>query len=309
MADRPLVSIIVPSYNQGRYIRETIDSCLAQDYRPIEILVIDGASNDQTVDVLRAFQAPELRWWSEPDDGVVDAVNKGLSRATGGLLSIQSSDDLFLAGAFTAAVETFERWPELGLVCVDVEYVDDDSSVVGVDRQGEFSLAECVGRLQYIPQPGAFFTREALEAVGGWRAPYSYAADADFWIRIALRFPVRRIERVLARYRYHDQQRDRQKARILADWTASISSLIDSGDLKGDLVRWARMGVHLARYRYTPEDHHLARTRALYSALLENPGAVRDRRFPKRELLPFREPLWRLLSRLKRAVGLKPRGA
>ena len=76
LPDRPLLSIVVPSYNQGAFIRQTIQSCLAQDYRPIEIVVVDGASTDDTVAVLESFGAvPELRWTSEPDAGVVDAVN------------------------------------------------------------------------------------------------------------------------------------------------------------------------------------------------------------------------------------------
>ncbi|MBK8742587.1 MAG: glycosyltransferase [Betaproteobacteria bacterium] len=74
---RPLVTIVVPSFNQGDFIRETLESCLSQDYRPIEILVIDGGSKDKTVAVLKSIVAPEIRWWSEPDNGVVDAVNRG----------------------------------------------------------------------------------------------------------------------------------------------------------------------------------------------------------------------------------------
>ena len=101
-----LVTIIVPSFNQGRFIKETLHSILAQDYRPIEVLVIDGASSDLTIEVLESYAGvPELKWWSEPDNGVVDAVNKGLARARGEIVAIQSSDDLYLPGAISAAVE------------------------------------------------------------------------------------------------------------------------------------------------------------------------------------------------------------
>src|SRR6185503_12008114 len=101
-----LVSIIIPSFNQGRFIKETIDSILSQDYRPIEVLVLDGASTDETVQVLSSYEGvPELTWVSERDGGVVDAVNKGLMRARGEIIGIQSSDDLYLPGAISAAVE------------------------------------------------------------------------------------------------------------------------------------------------------------------------------------------------------------
>lgn len=302
-----LVSIIIPSFNQGRYIRETIDSCLAQDYRPIEILVFDGGSTDDTLAVLQSFSAAELHWWSAPDRGVVDAVNKGLSHARGDILSIQSSDDVFLPGAITAAVAALREAAQAGLVYGDVELIDADSNRLGMDVQGEFNLCDYLGRFQYIPQPGTCFTRAALTAVGGWRDSVSYAADADFWMRVAVRFPVAKMSRVVARYRYHDEQRDTQRQRIARDWVQASSDLIAGGQLTPRQRRYARMGNHLARYRYaTPTDWWL-RTQALYLALWVNPPGLFDARFPKRELLPGREPLWRRLSWLKRKLGLRPR--
>src|SRR6185369_3754662 len=125
-----LVTIIIPSYNQGKFIRETIDSVIAQDYRPIEILVVDGASKDDTVDVLRSYGA-QIQWWSEPDKGVVDAVNKGLARATGNIIAIQSSDDTFLPDAIATAANAFESDSSLGLVFGDVEYIDAASTHIG----------------------------------------------------------------------------------------------------------------------------------------------------------------------------------
>ena len=127
-------------------------------------------------------------------------------------MSIQSSDDVFVSGAIEAAVEALSQDPTIGLVYGDVELIDEESRMTGADIQGPFDLAMYFGRLMYVPQPGTFFTREALEAVGGWRAEFSYTADADFWFRIALRFPVRKLNRVMARYRYHPLQRDRQRA-------------------------------------------------------------------------------------------------
>ena len=168
--ERPLVSIVVPSFNQGRFIAETLRSCLEQRYRPIEILVQDGGSTDNTISVLRSLEAPELHWVSEPDEGVVDAVNKGLRRAKGEILSIQSSDDVFLGGAIEAAVEALSHDPTIGLVYGDVELIDEESRVTGADIQGPFDLAMYFGRMMYVPQPGTFFTRKALEAVGGWRS-------------------------------------------------------------------------------------------------------------------------------------------
>jgi glycosyltransferase involved in cell wall biosynthesis len=303
----PLVSIVVPSYNQGRFIGETLKSCLQQDYRPIEILVVDGASTDETVSVLRSFHAPELRWWSEPDRGVVDAVNKGLRRARGGVLTIQSSDDVFLPGAITAMVEALAAFPGTGLVFGDVELIDAQSRAIGRDVQGDFDLCGYLGRFQYIPQPGTCFTRDAYVTTGGWREHVSYAADADLWMRMAVHVGVRHVPRLVARYRYHDEQRDVQRQRIATDWAAAVNDLIANGGLTPRQRRFARMGIELARYRYASPNAWAARSRHLYAAWVANPAAIRDPRFPKRELLPGRDPLWRRLSVLKRALGLKPK--
>lgn len=310
MPIRPLVSIIVPSFNQGRFIRETLSSILEQDYRPIEVLVLDGGSTDETVAVLESFAAaPELNWRSEPDKGVTDAVNKGLKRACGQIIAIQSSDDLYLPGAISAAVEFLTAREEVMLAYGDVELIDEHSAMIGSDRLGPFDLTHYLGRFTYIPQPSAFFRAEMIQAVGGWRQEVSYAADADFWLRIAVRYKVARIDRLMARYRYHPEQRDTQKARISRDWEKTIRDLLAAHSLDRATRRFARMGIYLARYRYTPESDWVKRTRYLYQAAVANPGAVFSNDFPKRELLVGREPIWKFLSRVKRGLGFRPRTA
>jgi len=101
--NKPLISIIIPNYNNGKYIRETINSALIQDYRPIEIIVIDGASTDDSVKILHEYDnMPEVKWISEPDKGVADAVNKGFTIAKGEICGIQSSDDYYLPNALSS---------------------------------------------------------------------------------------------------------------------------------------------------------------------------------------------------------------
>ena len=310
MLDSPLVSVIVPSFNQGRFIAETLESILSQDYRPLEVLVMDGGSTDETLSVLEKYRSrPEVRVWSEADEGVTDAVNKGLARVRGAILAIQSSDDTYLPGAISAAVESMRRNPEVVLVFGDVELIDEYSRVTGGDVQTAFDLAEYLGRLSYVPQPAAFFTAAAARVVGGWRAGVSYAADADFWLRIALSQPVLKIDRLMARYRYHPAQRDQQRDRILRDWETMIASLAAHPGMTPRLARHARMGVHLARYRYTDAGRWLGRSLHVYRAVLANPRAIGHRNFPRRELLLGRTPLFALLSRVKRALGLRPRDA
>lgn len=308
MTTNPLVTVIVPSFNQGRFIRETLDSILSQDYRPLEVLVIDGASADETVAVLQSYASvPELKWRSEPDNGVVDAVNKGLAAARGEIIAIQSSDDLYLPGAISAAVEFMHAHPEVALVYGDVDLIDENSQVIGRDGLTAFDLKHYLGRFTYIPQPSAFFRADMIEQIGGWREEVSYAADADFWMRIAVRHNVAKLDGLIARYRYHAEQRDTQKAKMARDWEKMIRDLLAANELDRPTRRFAEMGIHLAKHRYTPESDWKRRTRYLYQAAAANPRAVFHPCFPKRELLPGREPIWRALSRVKRRLGFRPR--
>jgi glycosyltransferase involved in cell wall biosynthesis len=304
----PLVSIIVPSYNQGKFIGETLASVLSQDYRPLEVLVLDGGSTDETLRVLESYaDAPELNWWSEPDGGVVDAVNKGLERARGEIIGIQSSDDVYLPGAVSAAVEAMREHAEAAIVYGDVEYIDEFSRVTGKESLDSFDLKNYLGRFTFIPQPSAFFRAAMSDGVGGWRQEVSYAADADYWLRLAVRNKAQKIDRTMARYRYHPEQRDTQKSKIARDWERSVRDLLAAHALGRETESFARMGIHLARYHYTPEASWARRTLHLYRAAAMNPRAVLDPRFPKRELLVGREPIWKFLSKVKRRLGFQPR--
>lgn len=299
-----LVSVIVPSFNQGRYIRETLDSILSQDHRPLEVLVMDGASTDETVEVLRSYgDVPELQWWSEPDKGVVDAVNKGLARVKGDIVAIQSSDDLYLPGALSAVVREFANDPELALVYGDVEYIDSASRPTGRTSLPPFDLGHYIGKLTYIPQPAAFFRAEAMRAAGEWRQDISYAADAEFYLRIAMRSRVRKMDRLLAQYRYHDAQRDKEGVRVPRDWANAIAPWTRDADRR--IRRLARGGIWLVRHHYTPPRRWVKRTWYSYRMLLANPALLPH--MDRRDLLPGREPIWRFLSRVKRALGFRPR--
>lgn len=298
----PLLSIVIPSFNQGAYIRETIDSVLSQDYRPIEVLVLDGGSKDDTVKVLESYAGvPELQWWSEPDRGVVDAVNKGFARVQGEIVAIQSSDDVYVPGAFTAAMSAFDA--DTALIFGDVEHIDAQSRVTGRTHLPPFDLGEYIGKLTFIPQPAAFFRAEAMRAVGPWREDVSYAADAEFYLRIAQRFGVRKIDRILARYRYHESQRDKESTRVPRDWAAAIEPWTRDADKR--IRRLARGGIWMVHHHYTPPRKWVKRTWYSYRMLLANPGLLG--RMDRRDLLPGREPIWRFLSRVKRALGFKPR--
>ena len=158
MAGFPLVSIIVPSFNQGAYIKETLESILTQDYRPLEVIVVDGASTDNTVEVLQSYDAiPEVKWVSEPDSGVVEAVNKGFARSQGEIGGIQSSDDAYLPDAVRCGVQALLEDNNLGFVYGDIAKIDANGTELSRTNLAPFSIEAALAMETWIPQPSTFF--------------------------------------------------------------------------------------------------------------------------------------------------------
>jgi glycosyltransferase involved in cell wall biosynthesis len=303
----PLVSIIVPSYNQGRFIADTLRSILAQDYRPLEILVLDGASSDETVDVLRSFAgAPELRWWSEADAGVVDAVNKGFARARGTIGAIQSSDDAYLPGAVAAAVAAFEEESELALVYGDITKIDAEGREIGRTNLRPYTLEALLAVDTWIPQPAAFFSLALARDLGGWRAEVPYAADTDLWLRIALRARVRKVDRVLGQHRVHPDQRDRRGENVIRDYRRMLS-LLPELQARPDLKRAAEAGLALIVGRYSYGAGHLTKVLRNWRSVWLRPQ--RAAAIGATGLVPFVGPLRALLSRAARRLRPRARPA
>jgi len=247
----PLVSIVVPSFNQGRYIRATIDSILSQDYRPLQIIVIDGGSRDETVSVLKSYcDVPELEWISEPDSGVVEAVNKGFARVRGQLVGIQSSDDCYTEGTIANVVCEFSRHQQLGLLYGDTIKIDADGQELSRHPIGPYSLENLLRIRTWIPQPSAFFRGELLELLGGWDDRIPYAPDTDLWLRMAFRTEVRKVDSYLSQRRIHDEQRDTQIAKIARDFARMIDQSPDIASAPTEIRRAAQAGKHLMRVRY-----------------------------------------------------------
>ncbi|MEJ7663682.1 MAG: glycosyltransferase [Hymenobacter sp.] len=112
----PSISVVIPSWNQGRFIGRTLDSILKQDYPgEVQVIVSDGGSTDETVDVLKSY-GDRLTWWSARDKGFVGAVTEGVARATGEILAVQSSDDYYLPGAFRAMAAAFQKYPAASFI-------------------------------------------------------------------------------------------------------------------------------------------------------------------------------------------------
>jgi glycosyltransferase involved in cell wall biosynthesis len=189
MAQNPLVTIVTPSYNQAAFLEQTILSVLAQDYQPVEYLIVDGASTDGSLEIIRRY-ADRLAWWvSEPDSGQAEAINKGLGRAKGEIVAWLNSDDLYLPGAISQAVAALGANSDLGMVFGDALTIDSQGIPLGKLAFGDWGLAELVG-LRIICQPAVFMRRSVLEKAGLVDPSYHFMLDHHLWIRIARLAPI-----------------------------------------------------------------------------------------------------------------------
>jgi glycosyltransferase involved in cell wall biosynthesis len=198
----PLVSIVTPSFNQGAFIGDTIESILAQDYAHIEHIVIDGGSTDDTIGVLQHYNE-KISWTSEPDRGQSDAINKGFLKARGEILTWLCADDVYERNTVSTVVSFFEEHPATSMVYGECLYIDAAGQIIGTYPGGQFDVTALLP-FCFIPQPTAFIRKSVLDRVGFVDAELHFAMDLDLWARIAANGRVDFIPSVLARYRLHD---------------------------------------------------------------------------------------------------------
>jgi glycosyltransferase involved in cell wall biosynthesis len=183
--EKPLVSIITPSFNQGRFLEQTMRSVLEQDYPRIEYIVIDGGSADNSVAIIEKYAAKLAYWVSERDKGQTDALNKGFSKAHGDILAWVNSDDAYTPGAVSAAVAYLQAHPDIGMVYGDLDFINENDRVIGRFNAAQTDLARLRRGFVHIPQPAAFFRAEHWCKVAPLDPSFYFAMDYDLWVRLA----------------------------------------------------------------------------------------------------------------------------
>ena len=272
----PTISLVTPSLNQGRFIRATIESVLAQDYPALDYFVQDGGSTDGTPGVLAGY-AGRVSYVSEPDGGQADAINRGLRRARGEVLGYLNSDDVLRSGALRAVAEIFAARPEILLVWGRAAYIDAEGRAVSPCLVDPDALGR-LGDSCFIAQPAAFFRRKVWETVGEFNETLHHTMDYDYWFRIATRFGLSCglfLDRELAGARQHGD------AKSVAGWDRALDEIFDLVKRRAGYVSlwWcAAKWDHKLDGRSQATDPHPLPWRAGPLALLEflwrNPATV-----------------------------------
>lgn len=205
MNRRPLVSIVTPSLNQGRFIRATIESILVQDYPNLEYWVMDGGSTDETVEILESY-GDQIRWRSEPDNGQSQAVNKGWKCSNGDILGWVNADDLLEPFAVWSAVEKLSAKQSVGAVYGDTFYIDEVDKIIQPYSTRTYNYEALVSETEnFIPQPSVFIRRTVLEKTGFLNERLHYVMDYDLWLRMGLIAPMEYLPTPMAALRLHSK--------------------------------------------------------------------------------------------------------
>ena len=203
----PKVSVIIPTYNGEKYIREAIDSVLAQSYEDFEIVVVDDGSADNTKEVLDKYEA-QIKYIYQENQGRSAARNRGVKESTGEYIAFLDADDLWEVDKLMLQMAYFEKNSNLGLIYSDALSVRDREVLVpSLFRERRPYAGRCFDKLLYenfIPTQTVIVKKMVFEAVGGFDESIEVSEDYDLWLKILKKYEISYIDKVLARYRLHN---------------------------------------------------------------------------------------------------------
>jgi glycosyltransferase involved in cell wall biosynthesis len=233
----PLLSIITPSFNQGRFLEETIRSVLLQGYPHLQYIIVDGGSTDGSVEVIERYSPWLSSWISEPDKGQAEAINKGFQCASGDIVAWINSDDTYPRDAVFQAVTFLMEYPSCDLVFGHCNMVDERGWTLWAWLSGAFDVNRQLCEGNIIPQPAVFFRHAVLERAGLLSERLHYAFDYEFWLRVALVAEICGLPRILANFRYHSSSKSVSETGEFRNETERIlKEFFTRPDLPGELI-------------------------------------------------------------------------
>jgi glycosyltransferase involved in cell wall biosynthesis len=272
------LSIITPSFNQGRFLEETILSVLNQGYDPLEYIVIDGGSTDESVDVIKRYEDRITYWVSEKDRGQVHAINKGIEKATGDIFAFINSDDVYFQGTFNAVMKYFSEHPASKWICGDTVMFGDGHETKMIHAVVPKSAAHCLSWAYCAPQPGHFWKTELIK--GGFQERWNYDFDHDMYVRLLLEGQkCEYLPLPMAGYRLHEVSKTVAEGQRMIEEFDQIAEFYEP-QLQGAEQRWCR-ATRFLRLSYAASEagRKTEAAKWLTRALATHPESLADRPF------------------------------
>jgi glycosyltransferase involved in cell wall biosynthesis len=221
------ISVVIPSFNQGAFLEETILSVLDQDYPSLEVFVIDGGSTDQSLDIIKKYETKISGWVSEKDDGQSDAINKGFRMCTGDIVSWLCSDDLYMEGALKKVNEVFSSLSEKVSVIHGNTEIFAGKKIIHYDKGYSLWTVERQLSGMTFPQPSSFIRMSHLKKAGLLNTSLHYGMDYDLFARLCLISDFHYIDVYLSRYRLHDSSKSTTAvSRFIDEWIIIFNSVV-----------------------------------------------------------------------------------
>ena len=259
------ISVVVPLYNHDRYIEQTLQSALSQTQPVHEIVVIDDGSSDASAGLVDRLckRHPQIILWSKENGGAHSAINAGIQRATGDLIAILNSDDIYHPDRLTVILRAFDSAPEMDAAVTGLDFIDADDRAIrnpwyedGIAfhrRTPNLALTLVNGNI-FMTTSNLVARRSLFDEVGGFSA-LRYAHDLDFFLRlIAMGKKIRVIDQPLLSYRQHPGNTIKEGAlKVKAEWAVAVAFFLDQlwGRAARDRTDWGEAGEFLAVL-----DHH-----------------------------------------------------
>ncbi len=235
----PKITVVTPSFNQGRFIEQTINSVISQQYPNLEYIIMDGGSTDNTVEILKKYEKYISYWQSQKDNGQAAAINEGFTRATGDILCWINSDDMYMPGVFDKVAGYFNNPEQRRILFGNCQHFHDDKSKTRgsdvVKNSARYDLSLC----DYVIQPSSFWNRKVWELTGPLNEELHFTFDWDWFIRAEKKgVEFMPVQDYLSRYRIHDAHKSGSGGGRRVEELKRIVALYNNEKLAKAFSKW-----------------------------------------------------------------------